>query len=180
MEGASELKCGKPKQPRLPSSAALPVWEEETSLQLHTFLLGALPPTSDRVTLCPRHGTGPRKGLGASLPPWNAGWKGVKGEGAEAGEGGEVHPRTGEELGACLSRINAWPSEFDILPPQAARTRFLPCNEPPFPCTKTVLFFPSFLGPDGRKSLALDSKWPMSFPGMIDSIISPCRTQPLP
>lgn len=80
----------------------------------------------------------------APLPPRNAGWKGTKEKGAGGGEGDEARPCADEKLGACFSKINAWPSELDILPPQAARTRFLPCNKPPFPCTKTLLFLSLF------------------------------------
>lgn len=93
--------------------------------------------------------------------------------GTGEGKGSEAHPCVDEKVGACFSKINAWSSKPDILPPQAARTWFLLCNEPPFPHTKTLLGSP-FSGPDGRKSLLMDLKWPMSFPVMVSSPCAEC------
>lgn len=103
----------------------------------------------------------------------NAAWKGMKEEGLEKARQVKCI-RVQMRVGACFSKINAWSSKLDILPPQAARTWFLLCNEPPFPCTKTPLGSP-FSGPDGRKSLLMDLKWTMSFPVMVDAVIPPCR-----
>lgn len=42
--------------------------------------------------------------------------------GTGEGKGSEAHPCVDEKVGACFSKINAWSSKPDILPPQAART----------------------------------------------------------
>lgn len=104
------------------------------------------------VTLCPGLGTGPPAGLGAA---WS---KGTKEE--EDGGGGEAHPCAADgKLEACFSKINSWPSEADILPPKE------PGQDSTLSMHKNTPFSPS-VGPEGRKSLVLDSKLPMAFPGL--------------
>lgn len=76
-------------------------------------LPGGLLPRGDRVTLCPRGDRATRR-AGTSR---NTGWKGTKEDRTKGEERGEAHPCADEKLGACLSKINAWPSELDILPP---------------------------------------------------------------
>lgn len=118
--GSTTMSLGRGNQP--PRSPPLP---------------GGLLPRGDRVTLCPRGDRATRRAATSR----NTGWKGTNEDGTKGEERGEAHPCADEKLGACFSKINAWPSELDILPPQAARTLFLPWNEPPFPCTKMHFFF---------------------------------------
>lgn len=82
MEGTSELKCGKPKKPRLSSRAAPQwVWEEETRL----LLPPPLPGDSDTVPKGDR--TTRRAGSTVPLPPMNTGWERHQGGRGSGGEG---------------------------------------------------------------------------------------------
>lgn len=123
----------------------------------------------DAVTLCPGVGDRATRRAGST-------WQERHERG---GEGGEAHPcAADEELGAHFSKINAWPSEADILPPKQPGQDSSHEQATLSMHTNTPLFSPS-LGPEERKSLVLDSKLPMAFPGLGDALISPGRTHSL-